>query len=331
VSADPKKTSAQIEKEIEVLATKASIAVEDYNAAQVSLEETQERVRSAEAKIESAQADLARFTDVMSAFSAAAYRSGGFGDMVTLLTAEDGDAFMSRATTLGMLAERRTGQMRDLTAARNRLAQARKQADQDLQTQQRLEASLKARKGEIERMLAQQQALLSSVKAEERAEAARVAAAKRAQQLRLAQERAARAAAARQAQAATAAKGSKAPANISASGRASAAIAYAQRQIGKPYRWGGAGPNSFDCSGLTMRAWGAAGVSLAHSSRAQYSSGRKVSRNELQPGDLVFFGKPIHHVGIYVGGGMMIHAPQTGKNVTYASIGRGDYVGAIRP
>jgi cell wall-associated NlpC family hydrolase len=327
VNADPKKTSAQIEKEIEVLATKASIAVEDYNAAQVSLQETQDRVRNAQAKIETAQADLARFTDVMSAFSAAAYRSGGFGDMVTLLTSEDGDVFMSRATTLGMLAERRSGQMRDLTSARNRLAQARKQADQDLATQQRLEASLKARKIEIERMLAQQQTLLNSVKAEERAEAARVAAARRAQEIRLAQERAARAAAARQAQAAKA----KAPANISASGRASAAISYAQRQIGKPYRWGGAGPNSFDCSGLTMRAWGAAGVSLAHSSRAQYASGRKVSRSDLQPGDLVFFGRPIHHVGIYVGGGMMIHAPQTGKNVTYASIGRGDYVGAIRP
>jgi len=112
---------------------------------------------------------------------------------------------------------------------------------------------------------------------------------------------------------------------------ASGAVEEARRQIGKPYSYGGSGPGSFDCSGLTAWAWGHAGHSLPHSSQAQYSSLPHVSLSALQPGDLVFFGSDIHHVGIYVGGGTMIEAPHTGLNVRYASIYRSDLVGAARP
>jgi cell wall-associated NlpC family hydrolase len=114
-------------------------------------------------------------------------------------------------------------------------------------------------------------------------------------------------------------------------GGAHRAVATAAEQIGKPYEWAAAGPDSFDCSGLTMYAWESAGVSLVHSSGAQYSSLPHVARSQLQPGDLVFFGSPIHHVGIYEGGGVMINAPETGENVRRDSISRADYVGAARP
>jgi cell wall-associated NlpC family hydrolase len=113
--------------------------------------------------------------------------------------------------------------------------------------------------------------------------------------------------------------------------RGDVAVAEARRHLGKPYRWGGAGPSSFDCSGLTMVAWRAAGVSLPHSSRMQYSVTARVAVSALQPGDLVFYGSPIHHVGMYVGGGQMIEAPRTGLNVRYASIYRSGLVGAGRP
>jgi cell wall-associated NlpC family hydrolase len=109
------------------------------------------------------------------------------------------------------------------------------------------------------------------------------------------------------------------------------AVATAAAQIGKPYEWAAEGPDSFDCSGLTMYAWEAAGVSLVHSSQAQYGSLPHVPKDQLRPGDLVFFGSPIHHVGIYEGGGIMINAPQTGENVRRDSIGRADYAGAARP
>jgi len=105
----------------------------------------------------------------------------------------------------------------------------------------------------------------------------------------------------------------------------------AMQYLGAPYRWGASGPNAFDCSGFTMFVYSQVGVSLPHSSRAQYGSGERVSRADLQPGDLVFFGSPIHHVGIYVGGGQYIHSPRTGDVVRVAPLDRGDYVGACRP
>jgi cell wall-associated NlpC family hydrolase len=112
---------------------------------------------------------------------------------------------------------------------------------------------------------------------------------------------------------------------------ASKAVSVAAAQIGKPYKWGAEGPDSFDCSGLTMYAWAAAGVQLVHFAASQYDMLPKVPRNQLQPGDLVFYGNPIHHMGIYEGGGIMINAPQTGENVRRNSIDRADYAGASRP
>jgi len=108
-------------------------------------------------------------------------------------------------------------------------------------------------------------------------------------------------------------------------------VSIARRYLGAPYQWAAAGPNRFDCSGFTMFVYRQVGVRLPHSSRAQISSGQRVSRSDLAPGDLVFFGSPIHHVGMYVGGGRMIHAPHTGAVVSYASINRSDYAGACRP
>ncbi len=110
---------------------------------------------------------------------------------------------------------------------------------------------------------------------------------------------------------------------------AAAAVRAAASQLGKPYRWGAAGPDSYDCSGLTMWAWRHGGVSLPHSSRAQYASLPHVSMSALAPGDLVFRGSPIHHVGIYKGGGVVIAAPHTGQNVREDSVA--GYTMAARP
>ncbi|MDX6202290.1 MAG: peptidoglycan DL-endopeptidase CwlO [Frankiales bacterium] len=114
------------------------------------------------------------------------------------------------------------------------------------------------------------------------------------------------------------------------SSRAATAVAAAYQQLGAPYDWAADGPAAFDCSGLTAYAWAAAGVTLPHSSQAQFGVGAHVSRSQLAPGDLVFFGSPIHHVGIYVGNGNMIDAPQTGDVVRVQSINRSDYAGAVR-
>lgn len=110
------------------------------------------------------------------------------------------------------------------------------------------------------------------------------------------------------------------PANGS---RAQAAIAFAKSQLGKPYSYGASGPGSYDCSGLTGAAWKAAGVSLPRTSRAQAGAGTSVSLSNLQPGDLVFYYSPISHVALYVGGGQVIHAPSSGKSVSYAPVSYG--------
>jgi cell wall-associated NlpC family hydrolase len=117
------------------------------------------------------------------------------------------------------------------------------------------------------------------------------------------------------------------------SGRAGVAIKYALKQIGDRYVFGAAGMVTWDCSGLTMRAYQSAGVSLPHSSAAQSRLGKKVSLGSLKPGDLLFYGRPVSHVGIYLGGGKMVHAPRTGSRVKVApsgSLGSKKLVGARR-
>jgi cell wall-associated NlpC family hydrolase len=98
------------------------------------------------------------------------------------------------------------------------------------------------------------------------------------------------------------------------------AVNTALAQQGKPYVWAAAGPNAYDCSGLTQRAYAAAGIHLPHSSRLQSTMGTPVSRAQLQPGDLVFFYSPVSHVGMYIGNGQMVHAPTSGSVVKVVSI-----------
>jgi cell wall-associated NlpC family hydrolase len=104
------------------------------------------------------------------------------------------------------------------------------------------------------------------------------------------------------------------------------AVAWAKQQLGLPYRWGGAGPDSYDCSGLTMRAWQHAGVALPHYAASQYAQSAKVPYSGIRPGDLIFYatdpGRPssIHHVTMYIGGGRMIEAPYTGANVRIVAV-----------
>jgi cell wall-associated NlpC family hydrolase len=113
--------------------------------------------------------------------------------------------------------------------------------------------------------------------------------------------------------------------------RAQTAVDAALSQVGKPYQWGAAGPDSYDCSGLTMWAWGQAGISLPHNSGAQYETTARVPQSDWEPGDLLFFGSPIHHVGMYIGNGKMVEAPYSGQQVRVNSAYRSDYVGAGRP
>ena len=115
-----------------------------------------------------------------------------------------------------------------------------------------------------------------------------------------------------------------------ASPGAGSAVTLALAQVGKPYVWAADGPESFDCSGLMLFAWRAGGASLPHSSRSQFATTTRVSVSQIRPGDLVFYGRPIHHVGMYVGNGQMVEASRSGRPVKISSIFRRDMVGVGR-
>jgi cell wall-associated NlpC family hydrolase len=112
--------------------------------------------------------------------------------------------------------------------------------------------------------------------------------------------------------------------------QADAAVAEAMSHVGTPYVWGGEGPDGFDCSGLSLVAWRAVGVALPHQSRSQFAQTVRINQADLAPGDLLFFGDPIHHLGIYIGDGKMVEAAKPGTNVKTSTIKRRDLVGIGR-
>jgi cell wall-associated NlpC family hydrolase len=311
-NADPPISPAQARAELSRLEAQVDEAVESYNDARIELGKAQRHAAAVQARVARAEKRLVSMRARMGGFASAAYQSGGIDSFVTLMTTSNPQTFLDQATALDQIARDQAGQLRQLKGAAHELKAQQAEAKAAVAATHAVERRLAAAKAAIETKVDRQQRLLDIVEGR----AARAA--------RLARE----AAYARQQRASRSV--SRSYYNGPASGRAKIAVAEAYRQLGKPYRWGAAGPDSFDCSGLTMWAWGHAGVSLPHSSRGQYGYGRHVSRSDLQPGDLVFFGSPIHHVGIYVGGGRYIAAPHTGDVVGFRDVNRGDYAGATR-
>lgn len=122
------------------------------------------------------------------------------------------------------------------------------------------------------------------------------------------------------------------PSSGSSASKGQKALAHAKRQLGKPYRFGAAGPSAYDCSGLTSAAWRAAGVSLPRTSQQQYAKGKRIAKSSLRPGDLVFFySQSPSHVALYVGDGKIIHSPRPGRGVEYSKLSYMPYAGAVRP
>ncbi|HXR42885.1 MAG TPA: NlpC/P60 family protein [Acidothermaceae bacterium] len=324
--ADPKVTAASAQARLQALSDRAEILSEQFNAAQAKLDAANRALAADKAAIAKAQKNVDATRALVAGVASGAYESGGLSTANELMSSGEPEVALQKAAILSMLADQRGQQLRNATAARNKLAQTQVAANQQAKAIQALHASLTAQQKTLDAMVAQQEALLKASQGQIAADNAKAAA------------RAAQAAAAARSNrsmiraAAPRAAAPQVIVPVSADGRAAAAIRYAYAQLGKPYRYGGAGPNSFDCSGLTMRAWQAAGVSIGHNAAGQYYSTPHVSRSQLQPGDLVYFGHPIHHVGIYIGGGNMIEAPYTGANVRITNFGyRHDYAGASRP
>ena len=310
-SADPPLTVEQVQAQVDALNQEAAVAAERYNDARLRLDDVQARLASAQERAGTQEARVAVARQNLSAFASATYRFGGIDPTVQFFTSSNPEQFLASSASLSQLSNRQAASLRNVISERALLAQDNALATEQFEDLSVAKAELESLKNDVEEKLGEAKHLLDRLQAADRA---RVLAAQRGSR-----------------DAETERQPLEYYTGI-ASGPAAEAIAFAYAQLGDRYVYGAAGPNSWDCSGLTMGAWAAAGVSLPHSSRAQYSSGRKVSRSELQPGDLVFFYSPISHVGIYVGDGQMIHASNPSKPVAMVSIdSSGPYAGAVRP
>lgn len=320
---------AGAQAQVQALADKAEIVVEKYDAAQDQLSGQQRLLSTDRAAIVTAQQTVDSTQILVDALARAAYESGNLDGVTSVLLSQDPQLVLQGADTLERLAADQGRELNLATQARNTLVQAQAAAAQALAGVQSLQASLASQQKTITALIGKQQAALNATQAATQAAAAAEVAA--ADQASRGQARVALAAAPKAAPAIAVAPAALVTSS-GATGRAAAAVRYAYAQLGKRYRYGAAGAITFDCSGLTMRAWAAAGVSLSHNAAAQYASTRHVARSALQPGDLVYFGRPIHHVGIYIGGGQFIEAPYTGADVRISSLSsRHDFAGASRP
>ncbi|TFV67744.1 UNVERIFIED_ORG: NlpC/P60 family protein [Bacillus sp. AZ43] len=287
------------------------VITEQFNDARAALAEQQEAAKAAIAVMEQATADLAAAQAQVRGLARTAYTGEGLGSFQALLTSESADAFVDRMSTLQLVAGHQSGILERAAAASAAAAQAQATAQQAAAEAQATYDSVAA-----------QQATLQAEVDRYRADFA---------QLSAQEQQAAVAGHDRSDRASRADREPAAPAGpvVADSAAAQIAIDTAMAQRGKPYVWAAGGPNAYDCSGLTAYAFRAAGIKLPHSSRLQSQMGQPVSRDQLQPGDLVFFYSPVSHVGIYIGNGQMVHAPTSGDVVKVAPIMSG-FSGARR-
>ncbi|MFI8961321.1 NlpC/P60 family protein [Streptomyces sp. NPDC053493] len=319
--ATPRPTPAQVRSQVDRLYEEAEAATEQYNGAK----ERADRARAAFDRLrdESARRTerLNRSRDALGAIAAAQYRSGGLDPAVQLALTSDPDEYLERAALAEKAGDRQAAAIASVRRELAAVRQLRGEAETRLRELQAQEAELRRQKAAVRGKLTAARELLDRLTAEERARYEAAAAGRDG----------AGAAAGTGTAAVRADRGSAARGPVSAPNtRAAEAIAFARAQLGKPYVWGATGPSAYDCSGLTQAAWRAAGVSLPRTTYTQINAGRRVSRSELAPGDLVFFYSGISHVGLYIGGGQMIHAPRPGAPVRVAPIDEMPFAGATR-
>lgn len=291
--ADP--TLAEAKRQIDDLTEKMVVANEDYNRIRDSLEASKTRQEQLQVDLSAEEDRFNQLQSEVGEIGAVAYEAGPLSNVNAMLTSKSPQALVDQLTYLNLLTSQRQDSIDELANTRDALRTTKKQVDQEVGNQAEQEAQLRQQKDQLQADLDKWKGLRDKLSPP------------------------------------TSRNGPRASYHGQASGDAEAAVQYAYNQIGKPYSFGADGPGSFDCSGLTMAAWRQAGVRLPHSAKQQYYSSNKVDRQDLEPGDLIIFYNDLHHVGIYIGDGQVIHAPQPGESVKVASMSAMPYYGAVRP
>jgi peptidoglycan DL-endopeptidase CwlO len=340
---DPKPAAQSIEQvkeKVDTLYHQAETATQRYNAAK-------ERTDQQRAKVDKLLDSVAQRTEklnearrMLGTYAAAQYRDGGMArSAATLLFSNNPQDVFDQSHLMDRMTGRQKQAVDDFQKQRVKAAKERGKASESLASLTASQKQLKVQKKTVQDKLTEARRLLANLTAKEKARLAAIEKKKAEEARRKAAELAEKqrqeaAAREKQEQRNAGGSGSTAPSTPSApanSSKAAQAIAFAKAQLGKPYVWGATGPSSFDCSGLTQAAWKSAGISLPRTTWDQVKTGTRVSTSQLQPGDLVFFYDDISHVGLYIGDGMMIHAPKPGDVVKKAPITEMPIYGSVRP
>ena len=303
---------AQVQAQVAALEDDATSAAEGVQEAKVKLSALTKTLKGVKAKAAVQGQTLSALQKSVGTIAVEQYKAGGMGQSLELLFSSDPALYLSAAGSLDSISRRKSAQLRKYHSSQQRLNATTLTIKDKLALVAAAEKKLKVQSAIAKAKLAQAEAILSKLTKAERERLAKLADD---------QENADQAA-------------SKALAKkvSGLSGRGGTALKFALSQLGDRYVFGAAGLVTWDCSGLTMRAYQKAGVSLPHSSAAQARMGKPVSFKSLQPGDLLFYGRPVSHVAMYLGGGKMIHAPRRGSRVKIAGLSMGSkpLVGARR-
>jgi peptidoglycan DL-endopeptidase CwlO len=297
-------SAADAQKKLNALNKLVEKNVESYNLANIQLAAAKKKLAVSSKQASDEQVTYDTLHRTVAQMASSAYKTGNFNDVTSLVSAGDPQSVLDQAAVFTQLSKNRSSQLTQFLESAQRLQREQGQAKDALATVTAQKAKIKADRAGLDKQVLQQKALIQQAGGTTTGSSG-----------------------------GSSSGGSSSYGgtyNGPASGNARVALQYAYAQLGKPYVYGAAGPNSFDCSGLTMMAWQAAGVSLPHNAAAQYSQINHVSAANVKPGDLVFM-NGLGHVGIVVNSTTMIHAPHTGDVVRLAPIGQDPIVGYGRP
>jgi len=310
--AEPKPSPEQVKAKVDRLYQEAEVATQKYDGAKEKAVQARKRLKALqdEAARRTDRLDTAR--ESLGSAAAAQYRGGGLDPSVQLLLSSSPGQYLDDAAFAERADDRQAAAVRSVRKQLRDIERLRGAARVQLASVTSRQTELRRQKQTIDAKLGEARQLLSRLTGGQRAYATGATG------------RASRSAP-RDLDPTTATAAAQAP-----NGRAAAAVAYAYGKLGSPYIWGATGPNAFDCSGLVQAAYRSAGLSLPRTTYAQIDAGHRISRSELRPGDLVFFYSGVSHVGIYVGHGQMIHAPNPSAPVRLAPVDTMPFAGATR-
>ncbi|WP_329130938.1 NlpC/P60 family protein [Streptomyces sp. NBC_01476] len=311
-SADPsggaQDHASQLDR-LDRLYQQAEQATQQYDASQERTKRLRDELTSLQDRAAKGQQRVNELRDEIGTLAASQYREGGIDPALALLLSDTPADYLGRVATISRIGDQQAGRLKQLQNAERTLVQQRGEAADKLAELRQSGALLAQRKKAVQKSLAAAQRILNVLPAAQRA-AYTPGMSERASRDR------------------TTPGIAPLPAS---SGRAAVAVAAARGLVGSPYVWGAAGPHAFDCSGLMVYAYQQAGVSLPRTSQEQANAGTRVPLDQARPGDLVIYRGDASHVGMYVGGGQVIHAPYPGARVRYDPVGMMPVTAVTRP